>query len=116
MSNGGAKSKFIWAKPQKKSFKDLKHLLCSTQIFTLIDLKQPFKIEKNALNDVVGAVLTQHVHLMAHCNETLLDVIHKYPTYDKEMCSMTQTCHQWKHYILGKGTMIHIDHKSLQFM
>ena len=32
------------------------------------------------------------------------------------MYSIVQVCCQWKHYILEKETVIHIDHKPLQFM
>jgi hypothetical protein len=64
----------------------------------------------------VGAVLTQHGHPMAYHSETLSDMVRKYPTYDKEMYSIVQACRQWKHYILGKETIIHIDHKPLQFI
>jgi hypothetical protein len=32
------------------------------------------------------------------------------------MYSIVQACHQWKHYILGKETIIHTDHKPLQFI
>jgi hypothetical protein len=48
---------------------------------------------------------------VAYHSETLSDIVRKYPTYDKEMYSIVQACHQWKHYILGKETIIHIDHK-----
>jgi hypothetical protein len=49
-------------------------------------------------------------------SETLSDTICKYPTYDKEMYSIVQAYHQWKHYILGIETIIHTDHKPLQFI
>jgi hypothetical protein len=32
------------------------------------------------------------------------------------MYSIVQACRQWRHYILGKETIIHTDHKPLQFM
>jgi hypothetical protein len=53
---------------------------------------------------------------VAYHSETLSDVIRKYPTYDKEMYSIVQAYRQWRHYILGKETIIHTDHKPLQFM
>ena len=53
---------------------------------------------------------------MAYHSEKLSDTIHKYPTYDKEMYSIVQACRQWKHYILGKEMIIHIDHRPLQFI
>jgi hypothetical protein len=82
----------------------------------LLNLQQPFEIETDASDYVVGAVLTQHGHLVAYNSDTLSDTIQKYPTYDKEMYSIIQTCHQWKHYILGKEMIIHTDHKPLQFI
>jgi hypothetical protein len=100
----------------RKYFDDLKHHLCSAPVLALPDLQQPFEIETDASDYVVGVILTQHGHPVAYHSETLSDVIHKYPTYDKEMYSIIQACHQWKHYILGKETIIHTDHKPLQFM
>jgi hypothetical protein len=82
----------------------------------LSDLQQQFEIETDAYDYVVGAVLTQHGHLVAYHSETLSDIVWKYPTYDKEMYSIVQECRQWKHYILGKETIIHTDHKPLQFI
>jgi hypothetical protein len=64
----------------------------------------------------MGGFLTQHGHLVAYHSETLSDIVWKYPTYDKEMYSIVQACRQWKHYILGKETIIHIDHKPVQFI
>jgi hypothetical protein len=58
----------------------------------------------------------KHDHPVAYHSETLSDVVCKYPTYDKEMYSIVQACRQWRHYILGKETVIHTDHKPLQFM
>jgi hypothetical protein len=47
---------------------------------------------------------------MAYHSETVSNTVHKYPTYDKEMYFIVQACRQWKHYILGKEMIIHIDH------
>jgi hypothetical protein len=48
---------------------------------------------------------------VAYHSETLSDIVRKYPTYEKEMYSIVQACQQWKHYILGKETIIHTDHR-----
>ena len=112
----GYKAKFIWSKPQQQAFEELKQCLCSVPVLTLLDLQKPFEIETDASDYAVGAVLTQHGHPMAYHSETLSDTVHKYPTYDKEMYSIVQASRQWKHYILGKETLIHTDHNPLQFM
>jgi hypothetical protein len=106
----------VWGKEKQRAFDDLKHRLCSAPVLSLPDLQQPFKIETDASDYVVGAVLTQHGHPVAYHSETLSDTVRKYPTYDKEMYSIVQACRQWKHYILGKETIIHTDHKPLQFI
>ena len=77
-------------------------LLCLFPVLTLPYLQQPFEIETDASDYIFGVVLTQHVHPVAYNSETLLDTIHKYPTYDKQMYSIVQAFRQWKHYILGK--------------
>jgi hypothetical protein len=116
VTRGGGKEKFVWGLSQQQAFDDLKKCLCSSPVLSLPDLQHPFEIETDASDYVVGIVLTQHDHPVAYHSETLSDVVCKYPTYDKEMYSIVQACHQWRHYILGKETIIHTDHKPLQFM
>ena len=116
VTKGGEKAKFFWSESQHKAFIELKHHLYSALVLTLPDLQQPFEIETDASDYAIGSVLTQHGHPVAYHSETLSDTVRKYPTYDKEMYSIVQACRQWKHYILGKETIIHTDHHPLQFI
>ena len=79
-------------------------------------MKQPFEIDIDASDYAVGINITQHDHPVAYHSETLSYTVQKYPTYDKEIYSIVQAYRQWKHYILGKETIIHTDHKPLQFI
>ena len=38
------------------------------------------------------------------------------PLFMREMYSIVQAYHQWKHYIIGKDTIIDIAHKPMQFI
>jgi hypothetical protein len=116
ITRGDGKAKFVWGWSQQQVFNDLKQRLCSSPVLSLPDLQRPFDIERDASDYDVGVVLTQHGHLVAYHSETLSYVVRKYPTYDKEMYSIVQAFRQWKHSILGKETVIHIDNKPLQFM
>ena len=116
ITRGGAKVKFVWGQSQKKEFDDWKQCLCSALVLSLTDLQKPFEIETDTSDYVVGIVLTWHGHPVAYHSEKLSDIVGKYHTYEKEMYSIVQACRQWRHYILGKETVIHIDHKPLQFM
>jgi hypothetical protein len=103
----------VWGKEQQRAFDDHKHRLFLAPILSLSDQRQSFKIETDASDYAIGAVLTQHVHSVAYHSETVSNIVRKYPTYDKEMYSIVQVCRQWKHYILVKETIIHTDHKPL---
>jgi hypothetical protein len=85
ITRGGGKDKFLWGLSQQQVFDDLKQRLCSAPVLSLPDLQKSFEIEIDASDYVVGAILTQHNHPMAYNSETLSDVVHKYPTYEKEM-------------------------------
>jgi hypothetical protein len=116
INRGGGKVKFVWGWSQQKVFDDLKQRLCSALVLSLPDLQHPFEIETDSFDYVVGIVLTQHSHPVAYHSETLSDTFLKYLTYDKEMYYIVQVFRKWRHYILGKETVIHTDHKPLQFM
>lgn len=116
VTKGGVKEKFAWGKAEQREFDDLKHRLCSSPVLSLPDMQQPFEIEIDASDYVVGTVLTQHVHPIAYHSDTLSYTIHKYLTCDKEIHSIVKACRQWKHYIMGKETIIHTNHKPLQFI
>jgi hypothetical protein len=58
VTKGGEKAKFVWVVSQQKEFEDLKFFLCLAPVLILRDLQQPFEIETDALDYVVGAVLT----------------------------------------------------------
>jgi hypothetical protein len=83
ITRGGGKVKFVWGWPQKQAFDDLIQCFCSFPVLSLPDLQQPFEIETDDSDYVVGVVLTQHGHPVAYHSETLLDVVHKYTTYEK---------------------------------
>ena len=60
VTKGGGREKFMWGKEQGQEFDDLKHHLCSALVLSLPDMQQPFEIETDASDYVVGIVLTQH--------------------------------------------------------
>jgi len=58
----------------------------------------------------------QHRHLVVYHSVTFSDTVWRYPTCDKELYAIIQSCKKWKHYILRKETIIHTNHKPLQFL
>jgi hypothetical protein len=73
VTKGGGKENSTCGKEQQ-SFDDLKHRLCSNLVLSFPNL-QPFDIETNSFDYVVGIVLTHHGHLAEYHSETLSDTI-----------------------------------------
>jgi hypothetical protein len=71
ITRGGGKAKFSWGRPQQQAFNDLKKHVCSTLVISLPDLQQPFEIEIDTSDYVVGAILKQHGHPVAYHSVTL---------------------------------------------
>jgi hypothetical protein len=85
VTKGGGKETFVWGKSQQQEFDDLKHHMCSAPVLSLSNLQQPFEIETDTSEYVMGVFLTRHNHPVEYHRETLSYVIRKYPTYEKEM-------------------------------
>jgi hypothetical protein len=77
------KEKFIWSLDAQHHFDKLKQALCSAPVLRLLDLVQPFKIESDASQFVIGAVLKHGGHPVAYHSETLSATKLNYNTYDK---------------------------------
>ena len=64
----------------------------------------------------MGVVLMQHGKPISFHFEIFNGVVTKYPTYDKELYALVQSVKKWKHYLMGKDTIIHTDHQRLQYL
>jgi len=58
----------------------------------------------------MGVVLLQKGKPICFHLETFSKEVSNYPTYDKELYALVESVKKWKHYLMGKETMIHIDH------
>lgn len=64
----------------------------------------------------MGAFLMQHGKTIFFHLENSNGAMINYPTYDKELYALVQSVKKWKHYLMGKETVIHIDHQPLQYL
>jgi hypothetical protein len=110
------KQVFQWGGKKQKTFDALKEKTSSAPVLSLPNLRQPFEIQTYASNYAMGAVLLQHGNPIFFHFETFNGVVINYPTYDKELYALVQSVKKWKLYLLGKETIIHIDHQPLQYL
>jgi len=64
----------------------------------------------------MGVVYLQKGKPICFLSETFSKTIINYPTYDKELFSLVESVKKWKHYLMGKETMIHTNHYPLQYL
>ena len=110
------KKVFHWGDVQQKAFDALKQKINSKLVLALPDLRQPFKIQTDASDYAMGAVLMQHGKPISFHFEISNGAVTNYPTYDKEIYTQVQSVKKWKHYLMGKETIIHTDHQPLQYL
>jgi hypothetical protein len=91
----------------------LKENISTTPILALSNIQQPFEIETDANEYAMGALLMQYRKPICYHSETFNQVVVNYPTYDKELYALVQSVKKWKHYLVGKETIIHTDHQPL---
>jgi hypothetical protein len=107
---------FQWGGSQQKAFNTLKVNISTDHVLALSDLQQYFEIETNESDYAMGAVLIQHRKPICYHSDTLTTIVINYPTYDKELYALVQSVKKWKHYLMGKETIIHTDHQPLQYL
>ena len=107
---------FKWGGKQQKAFNTLKEKISTTPVIALLDLQHPFEIKTDASDYAMGAVLMQHRKPICYHSETFTSAVVNYPTYDKELYALVQSVKKWKHYLMGKETIIHTDPKPLQYL
>ena len=91
----------------------MKGKISTTPVLALPDLQQPFEIEMDGNGYVISVVLMQHRKPICFHSETFSQAVVKYSTYDKELYALVQSVKKLKHYLMGKETIIHINHQPL---
>lgn len=73
-------------------------------------------METNASDYAIGAILLKEGKPICYHSKNFSRAILKYLTYDKEMYALVQDVKKWKHYLMGKETIIHTDNQTLKYL
>jgi hypothetical protein len=68
----------------------LKEKISTAPLLALSNLQQSFKIETDASEYAMGAVLMQYCKPIYYNSDTFNQVVVNYPTYDKEFYALVQ--------------------------
>jgi hypothetical protein len=87
----------------------MKIKISEASILTLTNSKKPFEADTSTSGYVMGAILMQGGRPICYHSEIFNGAVLNFPTYDKELYALVQIVKKWKHYLMGKETIIHKD-------
>ncbi len=103
-------------------FNKLKQIVCEEPVLIQPDQTKPFKVEVDASNYAIGAVLMQRddknlLHPVAYFSKTMNDVQRNYDVYNRELLGLWEMFKHWRAYLHGMAhqVKVHMDHANLLF-
>jgi hypothetical protein len=73
-------------------------------------------VETDASGYAMGSILMQGGRSVCYHSEIFHGVVLNYSTYNKELYVLVQAVKKWKHYLMGKVTIINTYHWPLQYL
>lgn len=98
------------------AFEQLKTLITSHPILKYPDFNKPFKINTDASQYAIGAVLLQDNHPVAYASRTLNNHEIRYSTTEKELLACVWGIKHFRPYIYGKKFELQTDHQALKWL
>lgn len=98
------------------SFIALKSSMTHVPVLAFLAFNKLFIIEMDAYNSETGAVLIQEDYPVAFYSRKIQGRWLPASTYSKELWAITQVIAKWRHYLLFRKFIVHIDHCSLKIL
>lgn len=112
---------FTWGDDEQKAFEALKDALCSSPVLAVYKNNLPLRVECDASDFALGAVLSQlqdeKWHPLAYYSKSLNETERNYEIYDKELMAIVVSLEEWRQYLLDTEVPFEIwsDHQNLGY-
>ena len=113
---------WTWGEKRQEAFETLKRRVTSAPILIQPDVTRPFKLETDASDYAVGAVLSQLCddekwRPVGFISKSLSEPERNYPIHDKELLLVIRALEEWRHLLEGCTHAIDIfnDHRNLTY-
>jgi len=91
---------FKWSIECQKCFDQLKHLLTTVPILSIVDPNKDYVVCTDAKKEGVGGVLMQEGRVISYESRKLKEHKKKYPAYDLEQTTVIHALKMWRHYLM----------------
>uniref|UniRef100_A0A670KNJ5 Gypsy retrotransposon integrase-like protein 1 n=1 Tax=Podarcis muralis TaxID=64176 RepID=A0A670KNJ5_PODMU len=115
------KKKFIWTAQAEQSFQALKRLFASEEQLLHVNPSRPMRVETDASDRAVGAVLLQQDpqgawRPGAFYSRKLTKSEQNYTIWDRELLAIHAAFKAWRHFLIGAKHTVQVrtDHKNLE--
>ncbi|SJL13535.1 uncharacterized protein ARMOST_16979 [Armillaria ostoyae] len=115
------KEVWTWGTAQQIAFQRLKNQFAIDVILRIPTEKGQFRVEADASEGAIGAVLSQEQdgkwRPVAFLSKALTITERNYEIYDKELLAIMLALDKWRHYLMGATVDFEIwtDHQNLQY-
>lgn len=112
---------WAWGPDQQTAFDRIKQTITSAPVLAIPNDDDPFKVECDASDFAIGAVLSQKQDDLwkpiAFLSKSLSPAERNYEIWDREMLSVLTSLKEWRHFLLGARNVfeIHNDHRNLEY-
>ncbi len=110
-----------WGRAQQEAFEQLKKQLAEDVVLAIPTNEGRFRVEADASEGAVGAVLSQEQEgkwrPVSFLSKSLSVTERNYEIYDKELLAIMLALEEWRHYLMGayQDFEIWTDHQNLQY-
>ena len=112
------KNEWVWGKPKRQAFEDVKQALFVSPVLSLFDQNSDTIVSADASSHGLGAVLLQKQPSgewkpVSYISISLTPTERCYAQIEKEALAFTWACERFSDYLLGVSLHIQMNHKPL---
>ena len=116
----GKRARFEWDDTCQGAFEELKYRLISSPILAMPQDEGEYRLDTDASNDAIGAVLSQVQHgqerVIAYASRLLNKAERNYCVTRRELLAVVYFVKQFRPYVLGRPFVIRTDHAALRWL